>query len=514
MNLDLQFYWALFLKRLPVMLALVLTCSGVATVSALKLPPTYSTSAQLLVEEPQIPESMAGSLVQVDAGQQLQIIEQRILSRANLLEIARKHQVFEDIASMTPDAIVAGMYSQTGIQRSGGRGQATLMRVSFEARHGYIAANVVNDYVSLILEESTDFRVSRAEGALSFFEQEVRRLNDDLALQSSKIVDFKNENSNALPGDLNYRQNRQTLLQERQSRLEREIAALTKQRQDMVAIFETTGRVDTPETAAQTPEEQRLKQLRFDLQQALVVYSDSHPRIALLRNQIAQMEQSVREQASANLQSQEGQEPPASVFELTLAEMDQRKAALQEELDNLIVSLDELNASIQATAGNAIVLDGLERDFRNIQARYNEAITSLNRARVTERIELNAQGQRVSVLENANVPQEPSGPNRFKMIAMGVMTGFGLAGGFFVLLELLNRNIRRPTEMQSRFGIIPLAVIPYMESRRERLIRRSALVGAIGAVLVGVPVAIWYIDTQYMPIEILASKVFDRLGLT
>ena len=48
------------------------------------------------------------------------------------------------------------------------------MSVAFEARSAQIAANVVNEYVTLILQESTDFRMSRAEGTLNFFEQEVR----------------------------------------------------------------------------------------------------------------------------------------------------------------------------------------------------------------------------------------------------------------------------------------------------------------------------------------------------
>ena len=68
--------------------------------------------------------------------------------------------------------------------------------------------------------------------------------------------------------------------------------------------------------------------------------------------------------------------------------------------------------------------------------------------------------------------------------------------------------------MQSKFGIIPLAVIPYMESRSERRRRRALLVGAFVTVLIGVPAVLYYIDTTYMPLDILANKVFDRLGLT
>ena len=73
-------------------------------------------------------------------------------------------------------------------------------------------------------------------------------------------------------------------------------------------------------------------------------------------------------------------------------------------LQTVISELEALNRSIQATAGNAISLNALERDFQNIQARYNEAVANLNQARVNERIEVSAQGERVIVIENANVP--------------------------------------------------------------------------------------------------------------
>lgn len=513
MNLDLKFYWGLLLKRLPVMLALFLVCAISASVSALKLPPTFSTSATLLVEEAQIPDSMV-RVDAVDVGQQLQVIEQRLLTRANLLDIARKFDVFEGIRNMTPDAIVEGMRRQTSIRRTGGRGQATLMSVSFEARFAQTAANVVNEYVTLILQESTDFRMSRAESTLAFFEQEVQRLGDELDLQSTDIVSFKNTNATALPSDLPFRQNRQTLLQEREARLEREIAALEKQRRDMMRIFEATGQVDTPNRGDQSPEQKQLEQLKFDLQQALSVYSDTNPRVTLLKSRIAQMEKTLQEKAG-NTPAPKGEaNRSVTMFDLTLAEMDQRKDSLQEELQTLSQELVALNASIQATAKNTVTLNALERDFQNIQARYNEAVANLNRARVNERIEVTAQGQRITVIENANVPHDPSGPNRFRLIAMGIVAGGGLAVGFFFLLELLNRAIRRPFELQSKFGIIPLAVIPYMESRRERLIRRGVLIGAFLAVLFGVPAMLWYIDTQYMPLDILANKVFDRLGLT
>ena len=514
MNLDIQFYWGLLLRRLPAMTALFLVCAVSAGVAALKLPPTFSTSAQLLVEEAQIPDSMISTVVQTDANQQLQVIEQRLLTRANMLDIARKFDVFEDIRTMSPDTIVDEMRRQTTIRRTGGRGQATLMNVAFEARSGQVAALVVNEYVTLILQESSDFRMSRAENTLSFFEQEVTRLSDDLDVQSSQIITFKNDNATALPGDLTYRQNRQTLLQERQSRLERDIASLERQRNNMVTVFEATGAAALDGQTTRDPGAEALARLRLEMEQALAIYSESNPRVVLLRNRIENLEQTIQESAPAQGAQTENKTPEISMLDLSLAELDQRKESMQQELDATSIELTELEDSLRATAANAVVLGALERDFENIQARYNDAVRNLNQARVNERIEVSAQGQRVTVIENATVPQEPSGPNRLKLIAAGIAAGTGLAVGLFVLLEALNRTIRRPFEMQSKFGIIPLAVIPYMESSRERLTRRIALIAAFVAVLIAVPAALYLIDTMYMPLDILANKVFDRLGLT
>ncbi|MCE8470558.1 hypothetical protein LZ189_16200, partial [Rhodovulum sulfidophilum] len=72
------------------------------------------------------------------------------------------------------------------------------------------------------------------------------------------------------------------------------------------------------------------------------------------------------------------------------------------------------------------------------------------------------------VIENASVPQLPSGPGRTKVMALGAAAGLGLAGAYFVLLELLNRTIRSPAELSNRFDITPITTIPYMKPPRER----------------------------------------------
>ena len=62
--------------------------------------------------------------------------------------------------------------------------------------------------------------------------------------------------------------------------------------------------------------------------------------------------------------------------------------------------------SIEATPGNAITLDTLERDYANIRIQYDQAVANKARAETGDIIEALCKGQRISVIEQAVVPQD------------------------------------------------------------------------------------------------------------
>lgn len=507
--MDLRFLWSLLVSRLPVMLALVIICTAFGAVTALRLPSTYSTSARLLVEAPQIVE---GRQSVTPAGEMLQVIEQQLLTRANLIDVANKFGVFAGESPMTPDEVVAKMRERTRITRSAGRDQATLMVVSYTAPRAQVAADVVNEYVTLILSANSRERIGRAETALGFYEQEVARLGADLDQQSARIVEFKNTNAGALPDDLQYRQNRQSLLQERLGRLDSDKAALVKQRADVVRLYETTGNIQSS-AIPQTPEQQELGRLQSELRQVLGVYAEGSPRVKALRARIATAEKAVQDAVGVTPEGGEAIPAGPPVLEVALSEIDSRLQALDTEMANTNTELAAIETSLAATSANAIALAALERDHANIQTRYNAAVASLNEARTSERIETAQQGQRITVIESANVPNQPSGPNRPMIAAIGAGLGLGLAAAFFVLMELLNRSLRHPAELRQRFGITPIAVIPYIDGKTERRQRRLVRLGAIVAVVVLIPLGLWVLHVNYMPLDMLTQKVMNRLGL-
>ena len=172
--IDLRFYWSLLMRRLPVMLALIIICSVFGAVWAIRAPSTYSTSARLLVENPRILDGRDAPGTD-SANEMLQVIEQQLLTRANLIDVANKLDVFGRDGALGVDEKLALMRANTVIRRTGGRDEATMMTVTFTSPDPRIAAGVVNEYTTLILGANTRNRVGQAENRLAFFQQEVER---------------------------------------------------------------------------------------------------------------------------------------------------------------------------------------------------------------------------------------------------------------------------------------------------------------------------------------------------
>jgi polysaccharide chain length determinant protein (PEP-CTERM system associated) len=509
---DLRFYLKLLPRRLPVMLLLFMISAIGGVILAQRLPSVYETSSTLLVESAQISDDLVRTTVQVTAAEQLQVIEKQLLTRSNLIDIANDVRIFEEQNQMTPDEIVEAMRKSTSIDLTTGRDQATLMVIGFKGTDPVKVAEVVNRYVSIALESSVEDRKDQSDSTLSFFQQEVQRLSEELDLQSGKIVTFKDENGDALPENLEYRQNRQSLLQERVSRGERELESLESQRANILRVYEATGSVDSDPNARLSAEELRLQNLEGELSVARSTLSETNPRVRNLKAQVDALTAQIEASGVSESETQAPLSAQETALDISLAEIDSRTSALQQEIQEANKELAELRVSIERTPANGIILAGMEREQENIQSLYNGSVSRLAAARMSSRVEAASKGERITVLEAASVPDEPASPNRKQIAALGVLLGLGLAGGLFFLLELLNQVIRRPVDIVKALDITPLATLPNIETAAHRRWRRAAQFASLLAVIAMVPTMLWAIDTYYMPLDLLFEKIKDRLS--
>lgn len=509
MKSTLKFYWSIFLRRSPYFLIVAILVASVSVIVARSLPPVYESQMRLIVESPRIPSELAASTVRTPAEEQLQIIEQRLLTRANLLRVANELKVFDDQPRMLPDQIVRNMRARTSIRSSAGRNEAALMTLTFEATSGEKAAGVLNQFLTMIQQEDVESRTVRAGQTLEFFEQEVSRLSEELATRSARILEFKSDNIDALPESLDYRLNQQTLLQQSLNSLDRELTSLDEQRNRLIQIFESTGQVSGAAGAAQTPEQRQLEALKSQLNEALAVYSPENPRVKMLEARIEQLEKTVGAQAASD-EPTEG--TGNSLLDVQLAEIAARRSVLEQQRDDTEKQLGTLSETISKTPTNAIQLDELELDYENVQRQYNIAVDRLSQASTGERIEVMARGQRISVIEPPAVPNQPSKPNRTVIAAGGGIFGIILGLALVVLLEVLNRSVRRPEELVNKLGITPLATIPDYGTPGGS--RRWGRIVLLVAVLILIPIAMYVIHEYYQPLDVIVQRVMNRLGLS
>lgn len=493
-SIDLKFYWAVFLRRLPYFLVVAALFTAIGITVAMVLPPVYRSSASMLVEPQQIPDQLAETTVPINPYEQAQIIEQRLMTRTNLLELADRLGIYKDLPEpMSANAIVGDMRERIefigfipDVTQMRGIPGATIIGVAFEAETSEMAVKGANELVSLVLQENVRLRTGRAGDTLEFFSTEVEKLSQALETQSGRIAEFKTAHVSALPDSMATRRAQQEREQQRLLDLEREEAQLRNQRGTVVWVFERTGRAQG--LMATTPEEEQLQELQAELLQQQAIYKETSPQVRILQNRMAALQGLVDQQrASRALPDADGNAArPLTELEVELAPIDERLKFIAEEKATIQANLAELDASIRATPENEMVLSGLERELTTLQEQYNATVASRGQAQVGERIEVLSKGERFSLIEQPTVPTRPARPHRPLIAAAGLVGGLGAGVGLIFLMEMLNRSIRRPVDLTNRLGIQPFATLPYIRTREEIRWKR----GVVGGVLVGILAAI------------------------
>ncbi|PLL10749.1 lipopolysaccharide biosynthesis protein [Tabrizicola sp. TH137] len=466
--MDLRFYLSRFLRQVHWFLLVVVVFAAAGFVAARVLPTVYVASALLVVESEQIPDALAQSTVQTQASEQLQIIEQRILARDKLLDVADRLRIYEVVRPgaerpLTAGEIVADMRSRVDINttfdRGGsGRAQATLVRVSFDSPEAQLAAAVTNELVTLILEEDVAMRTVVARQTLEFFQQEVERLEQAMAERSGAILAFKEKNLSALPDSLEFRREELTRVQARVAELEREEAAISEQIDRLARLRSSTTAAATGEATAGTTGGVTTRDIRRD---------DLVTQLGFVTDEKARLE--------------------ARVLELT--------------------------TSISQTPGNAVLLEALEREYSNIRSQYDQAVSNRAKAETGETIEALSKGQRITVIEQAVAPDAPTKPNRPKIMAAGIGAGMMAGLGLVAVLEFLRGAVRRPADLTSALGITPLATLPYVPTLAEKRRNRMLAVGGVVILILTIVLGIWLVHTQVMPLDLIMENLRARLPL-
>jgi succinoglycan biosynthesis transport protein ExoP len=495
---DLHFYWTLAKRRLPLFILISVAVAVAGAVVVMSMPAVYVSSAKILVESQQIPTDLVRSTVTSAAGERIQVIQQRVMTRDNLLALADKFKLFAERSDLSRSDIVDLMRDRTvirplsvGAGRSRNNAVTIAFAISFEYENPILAAKVANELVTLVLDEDVRGRASRATETTKFLSGEEKRLADELDLVQAEITKLKDANPNALPEKLAFNMGLLERTETLVASLDRDIQAQVDQRR-MFELEAEVRRVSASGTGGLAPQSigARIEAVKAEITQKLALYSETHPEVRALRKVLSGLEKERDAQVAALANKPADPQPDAtkSIEERLLAEkfaaIEARTKILRDQREKALATVEAIKATIDSTPQVATALSDLNRREQALRKNLDDITAKLAEARLGERLEESQQAERFEVIEQATAPQEPVKPQRMKLLAVvALMAGFaGVASS--AGLEILDSSIKRGNDIVSKLNQRPLVVIPYITTQGEKRRRRFKFLLMLLAVLI------------------------------
>ena len=182
-GIDIHRYLAIFRRRILFLAIPFLLVAAVGGAVVMLLPPIYLAEAKILVESQQIPTDLVRPTITATAKERIQVIEQRIMTRDNLMTIIDKFRMFPGRRNTLSNTQLLDLmrerakFSPYELNPANRAADLTIaLTIGFEYEDPDIAMRVTNELMTLILAEDARNRAGRAQETTNFLDKEAKKL--------------------------------------------------------------------------------------------------------------------------------------------------------------------------------------------------------------------------------------------------------------------------------------------------------------------------------------------------
>jgi len=473
------------------------------------LSPRYQSSTLILVEQPTMPKDYVTPNINDDLQERLQSITQQILSRTRLLQIIDHFNLYSNPhAQWSPDDKVARMRKDIDIQIvRDARNQISAFNIFYSSGDPHVAQQVTSELTNLFINENLEVRQHQSEDTTKFLESQLEATRATLGEQEEKIRQFKAQHVGEMPDQL---ASNLQILGGLQSQLQSEEDALNAAKQQHVYLQTLVDQFKTMQGSVKTGNgtvmglpaiDQELDKLKAQLADLSSHYTERHPDVRKLKEQIAKTER-MRDQVIAGLKEKPAADstdakntaPSAadSGQATMLLQVQSQLQSNQLEITNREHSITALKAKVEDYQGRLNQepnreqqLADLTRGYEQLKTSHDDLLKKKNESAMATSMELLQQGQRFRIVDPPSFPQKPEFPNRLKFCGIGL--GFGLALGLVVAggFEMADDRLHTEKEIKDLLPADVIAEIPAISNDSDqRQARRRVWIGWATAALV------------------------------
>ncbi len=519
-ELSLSDYLEILNRRKWYLILPTITVFLIALILALVLPPTYKSTATILIEDQQIPTEYVKATVTSYAEQRIQQINQRIMITSRLLEIINRFDLYKEIReSRTADEIVNRMRSNIQLTpisaevmdpRLGRTVEATIaFSLSFQSKDTpQKVQQVVAELADLFLEENLQVRTEQTKEASRFLEDELNKVQSSLNAQEDRIARFKEQHINTLPEllqvniqSLNSTERNIDLLQEQLNNLKEREGYLQSQLVNL-----------SPHLEKPREDEKRLEELKVILVNLKSRFTDEYPDVIKTRSEIVRLENQLAEKSSANRAPKDATDNPAYVtLAAQLSSIQAEIRSTNQQIAAMGSKADRYRKQIEETPRVEETYKALTIKRNNTRAKYDDLMQKLLEAQVSQGLETEQKAERFTLIDQPRLPEKPSKPNRIAIILIGMVLGLGVGGGVTAIREFSDNSVHTAQQLTNTTKFPVLATIPEIVTPQKLMLKRKKGMLIAGIALTAILGGLAVFHFQVMAVDVLLTKTIQRI---
>jgi polysaccharide biosynthesis transport protein len=431
----------------PVVLSVIV---GAALVTW--LPRSYKTSAVLGVSLPSLSPDLLKQNVRANEEERARAITQTLFSPVVLERVVREENLDaqrpakEAVADIRSRVEVAMIKPEPG-QPPAGLNQFT---IAYSDRQPDGAQRIANRLADAFVQESSRKREVRAEETSAFIGKQLDASQQRLSVLEGRLRTAKESFMGALPEQTHANVAMVTGLQQQ---LETTANAIRGE-QDRLSFVErqldsmkagASNEVPVPGVlATASPAAVRVVQLERELEVARATYTDKHPEIIRLKDDLAAARASVQ----SELKRPESErvatlrvDPTYRALQSDAERARMRIRELQRQESNIRTQISMYRARVDSAPRVEQQMASLQREYDLEKAQYGDLMNRKRNAEIAENLERSRGSEQFMVLARAGFPAAPFSPNPQRLWVVTLLLGAVIGAGLALGREYLDRSI-------------------------------------------------------------------------
>jgi polysaccharide chain length determinant protein (PEP-CTERM system associated) len=463
------------------------------------IPDRYEASARVYVDTQSLLKPLlSGLAVEPNVEQQIRLMTRQLVSRPTLEKVARMTDL--DVKAKTPEQteeMLDGLASKIAIADAG---KENLYTISYQDADGALAKKVVQSLLTIFVETSLGKARQDISSSQRFIEEQLQQYQKKLVDAENSLKEFKQKHIGMMPGQGSdyYAKLAETLTLLRQAQLDQQEAI---NRRNQLKRQLTNEEPELTAAAAAVPANSeidgRIQELKKQLDQLRLKYTDLHPDIQATKRLIEQLEVQKKADQAGRVSDPSGariQNPVYQQLTIAIAEADATVASLSARVAEYQRRYSELRNASNMIPQVEQEYTQLMRDYGVYRQNYDDLLKRRESATMSGEVESKTDTVDFRVIDPPFVPSQPAWPNRPLLLSLVTLGGLAAGVALAFLLSQLRRTVTDRRVLRELTGLPLLGAVSRVENDETRHRKRKglmtylaalgSLVAAYGAVMI------------------------------